>query len=250
MRGEPLPFDLARAHALYEGLFGQIEDLIKDKRLLIVPSGPLTQLPFEVLVTESPKAALPTSAADYRDVAWLARKEAITVLPAVSSLKAVREHAKESHASDAYIGFGDPLLDGDPTRFRGDALAAKLARDARCPQPPQQVASLSDRGVTRTGVRSNGGLVDVADLRSWAPLSETADELCDVAQNLGVDLATHLYIGSTATEPTIKRLSDAGALAKYKIVHFATHGAVAGELSGTTEPGLILTPPEKSERNR
>jgi hypothetical protein len=28
-----------RAHALYNGLFGQVEDLIRDKHLLIVPSG-------------------------------------------------------------------------------------------------------------------------------------------------------------------------------------------------------------------
>jgi hypothetical protein len=48
---KPLPFDLVRAHALYTALFGQIEDLITDKELLIVPSGPLTQLPFQVLVT-------------------------------------------------------------------------------------------------------------------------------------------------------------------------------------------------------
>jgi hypothetical protein len=47
----PLPFDVARAHALYDALFGQLEDLIKDKQLLIVPSGPLTALPFQVLVT-------------------------------------------------------------------------------------------------------------------------------------------------------------------------------------------------------
>jgi hypothetical protein len=49
--GKPLPFDLARAYALYKGLFGQIEDLIRDKHLLIVPTGPLTQLPFQVLIT-------------------------------------------------------------------------------------------------------------------------------------------------------------------------------------------------------
>ena len=33
----PLPFDVARAHALYTALFGQVEDLIRDKHLLIVP---------------------------------------------------------------------------------------------------------------------------------------------------------------------------------------------------------------------
>jgi CHAT domain-containing protein/tetratricopeptide (TPR) repeat protein len=247
-RGEPLPFDTARAHALYEGLFGQIEDLIKDKRLLIVPTGPLTQLPFGVLVTEAANTAQPTSSGRYRNVAWLTRKHAISMLPAVSSLKALRELAKESRASEAYIGFGDPLLDGDPTQFSQDAVAAKLARETHCPRPAQQVAALSNRGAKRAGVRSSGGLADVADLRTWAPLPETADELCDVAQDLGVDPETHLYVGAKATETEIKRLSDAGALATYRVVHFATHGAVAGELSGATEPGLIMTPPEHASQ--
>jgi CHAT domain-containing protein len=244
--GKPLPFDLARAHDLYKGLFGQIEDLIKDKRLLIAPSGPLTQLPFQVLVTESPRTVLPSAAADYRDVAWLARKHAITVLPAVSSLKALRELAKQSHASEPYIGFGDPLLNGDPTKFRGDAAAAKLAREKRCdPTLRQRVASvLGLRGGSRTVSRSSGGAVDVADLRTWAPLPETADEVCDVAHDLGVDPATHVYLGAAATETRIKQLSESGALAKHKIVHFATHGAVAGEISSATEAGLLLTPPD------
>src|SRR5262245_42906739 len=35
-----LPFDLTRAHELYTALFAPVEDLIKDKHLLVVPSGP------------------------------------------------------------------------------------------------------------------------------------------------------------------------------------------------------------------
>jgi CHAT domain-containing protein/tetratricopeptide (TPR) repeat protein len=247
-RGTPLPLDLARAYELYKGLFGQIEDLIKDKRLLIVPSGPLTQLPFQVLVTEAPKIALPSSVADYRQFAWLAREHAITVLPAVSSLKALRELAKQSHASEPYIGFGNPLLDGEPEKFKEDAQAAKLAREKRCePTLRQRVASLFGlRGGTRAMTRSEGGVADVADLRRWMPLPETADELCDVAHDLGVDPRTHLYLGATATEAKIKQLSTDGALAKYKIVHFATHGAVAGQISRSSEPGLLLTPPDKA----
>jgi CHAT domain-containing protein/tetratricopeptide (TPR) repeat protein len=246
---KPLPFDLARAHALYKELLGPIEDLLKDKRLLIVPSGPLTQLPFHVLVTDPPKTALPTTVAEYKDVAWLAREHAITVLPAVSSLKALRELAKESRASDTYIGFGDPLLDGDPIRYKDDAAAAKLAREQRCePTLRQRVASLLGlRGGGRRAVsRSSGGAVDVADLRTWAPLPETADELCDVAHDLGVDVTTHVYLGAAATETKIKQLSKAGALATNKIVHFATHGVVAGEISSASESGLLLTPPDKA----
>ena len=47
---QPLPFDQMRAHRLYKSLFGELEDLIKGKRLLVVPSVALTQLPFQVLV--------------------------------------------------------------------------------------------------------------------------------------------------------------------------------------------------------
>jgi CHAT domain-containing protein len=38
-------------------------------------------------------------------------------------------------------------------------------------------------------------------------------------------------------------LSEAGELVKYHIVHFATHGALPGQVGGNSEPGLILTPP-------
>src|SRR5690606_25859516 len=53
-RGAPLAFDLAKAHELYRDLFGGIEDLIQDKHLLLIPSGPLTRLPLHVLVTAQP----------------------------------------------------------------------------------------------------------------------------------------------------------------------------------------------------
>src|SRR5262249_36404385 len=54
-----LPFDLARAHAFYKALLGPAQALIKDKHLLVVPSGPLTSLPFGVLVTEPTRSAIP-----------------------------------------------------------------------------------------------------------------------------------------------------------------------------------------------
>ena len=43
----------------------------------------------------------------------------------------------------------------------------------------------------------------------------------------------------------MKGLSDRGALANYRILHFATHGALSGEIQGGTEPGLILNPPKQ-----
>jgi hypothetical protein len=67
---------------------------------------PLMQLPFQVLVTEKPDTAASGDDA-FRRIAWLVRKHALTVLPSVSSLKALRQLAKDSHAGRAMIGFGN-----------------------------------------------------------------------------------------------------------------------------------------------
>jgi tetratricopeptide (TPR) repeat protein len=119
-----LPFDFAAAHELYASLFGPIADVITDKHLLIVPSGALTQLPFQVLITDKQDPALSGTEA-FRRGAWLIRNHALTVLPSVSSLKALRQLAKESHASRTLIGFGNPLLEGPDARYVTLAAAAR-----------------------------------------------------------------------------------------------------------------------------
>jgi len=63
-----------------------------------------------------------------------------------------------------------------------------------------------------------------------------------VARELGV-ADDDIRLGDRATEREVKSLSASGELATYRIVHFATHGALAGELRAGAEPGLILTPP-------
>ena len=142
------------------------------------------------------------------------------------------------------IGFGNPLLNGSDPR-----LATRARALQKCPEQrpaPRQVASAvrTDRGLHPSRA-TRGGLADVDRLRQVAPLPETADELCAVARDLGVAV-DDIFLGGRATEAHIKALSASGALAGYRIVHFATHGALAGQLRGTTEPGLILTPPAEA----
>ena len=242
-RANVLPFPVARAHALYKALLGEVEDLIAGKHLLIVPSGALTQLPFQVLVTAPPKAAVPEEVAGYRETAWLGARQPITVLPAVSSLKALRAHAKASRAGKVYLGIGNPLLDGPDARYA--ELAKKARASKSCPVAPTPVATLDagQGGVAPVEIR--GGLANVADIRTQTPLPETADELCAVARDLKADVS-EVRLGDRATETEVKRLSKSGELARYRVLHFATHGAMAGELSSAREPGLILTPPEKA----
>ncbi len=242
--GRPLPFDYVRAHKLYQALFGQVEDLIRGKDLLIVPSGPLTQLPFQVLVTAEPSGSDPAKAA------WLIRDHALSVLPAVSSLKALRRVARPSTASKPMAGFGNPLLDahlllnGVPAHDTPIEARVQSALDnQRCTDTPwQRLAALIGLRRGLAAVDTHGGLADVDFLRGQNPLPETAKELCDVARDLEAD-KDEIRLGARATEREVKRLSEAGQLAQYRVVHFATHGALAGEVKGSAEPGLLLTPP-------
>jgi CHAT domain-containing protein/tetratricopeptide (TPR) repeat protein len=240
VRTERLPFDATRAHSLYKALFGQLEDLISDKHLLIVPSGALTQLPLQVLVTE------PSSGTDHRATAWLARKHAITVLPAVSSLKALRRVAKPSSAARPMLGIGNPLLEGDPASRPWEAEWAKLARDKQaCPQTLwQRVAGRVEKHRSVQKIATREGRADLDHLRSQVPLHDTADELCAVAKDLRLS-PDDILLGGRATETLLKTLSDNGKLAQYRVLHFATHGTIAGDIEGTSEPGLILTPPKQ-----
>ena len=264
--GKPLPFDTARAHALYRALFGQIEDLIGDKKhLLVVPSGPLTALPFQVLVTNKPDdvAAIPASYADYAKVKWLGQEKAITVLPAVASLTALRRDAKPSSAPNPYIAFANPLLSGKEGKD-------KRAWDKQACPEREELASSS-----ATPPSSLRGLTSAEEVRHLDPLPETADEACAVARLLGADPSHDVYLGAKATKAQVKALSDGGVLAKARVIHFATHGLLAKETedilntasgkaqlvslaanglltSDTKEPrtaphpeaALVLTPPE------
>lgn len=243
-QGAALPFQTARAHALYKSLLGDFEDLIAGKQLLVVPSGELTKLPLHVLVTKHDSDTVD------RNTAWLIREHALTVLPAVSSLKALRQIGKPSAAQRPMIGYGNPLLDGDQRSSQLGRTFRELASLAK-----QRTACAQSATSRTTGLRglrrglsplaTHDGLVEPGTILEQSPLPETADELCAVARNLQADL-DDIRLGARATETDLKELSKSGALANFRIVHFATHGALEGEISGSHEPGLLLTPPAKA----
>src|SRR5271166_1027937 len=75
------------------------------------------------------------------------------------------------------------------------------------------------------------------------PLLETADELEAVAAKLGAP-RSDIHLQKDANETTVKHT----ALANYRVVYFATHGLLAGDVKGLGEPSLALTiPNEPSE---
>jgi CHAT domain-containing protein len=226
---QPDLFDLMLANGLYATLLGPVEALIKDKKqLLVVPSGPLTALPFDLLVTDKPSGAAPTleNTAPYRDASWLIKRQAVTVLPSVTSLKALRVLAHKDTAAKPLVGFGDPVFDPKAPIAVGPRGAVKTAA----------ARSLTKRAYTDFW---QGAGID-RDLlgKALPPLPDTADELNAVAKNLGAP-ASDIHLGRDASETNVKRLP----LADYRIVYFATHGLVAGDIKGLAEPSLVLSIP-------
>lgn len=254
---DPLPFDITGAHNLYRILLQPLADVIGDKDLLVVASDALTSLPLQVLVAEPPVVnGKPAATGEtvtigpqthLDQISWLGRRHAITVLPSLASLAPLRQLAKSSAGAVPYLGFGNPLLTGPS----GDDRRAFEVPACSIVAPPLSIASTTAtkkiirKPIAPTAMRAARGGLDT--LRRQWPLPETAEELCRVAAFAGATTA-EVIIGTAATEARVKSMSVEGRLGQARIVHFATHGLLAGEtamfLSEKSEPSLMLTPPE------
>ena len=100
-------------------LLGPAADMLEDvEHLLVVPTGPMESLPLNLLVTETPTAE-GSDFDRYQSAAWLPKRFAVTRLPSVSSLRALRLFATNTKATEPFKGFGDPVLNGQPGEVRG-----------------------------------------------------------------------------------------------------------------------------------
>ncbi len=206
-----LSFNRHRASVLYDYLLRPLEpQFAQAAHVFVVPDGPLTSLPFGLLVTEYTDGA-DDDPAVLRATHWLIRRQALTTLPSVESLRVVRQMPPPAPDRVAFAGFGDPELGG----------------------------SLSVLALSRGAGVMRGGLADGDQLRSLSPLPQTRAELLGIAATLGAR-ASAVRLGRGATETAVK---DAD-LSKTRVLAFATHGLLSGDIAGLSEAALVLTPPE------
>jgi CHAT domain-containing protein/Flp pilus assembly protein TadD len=215
--GSNKPYDAALAHKIYQETFGPIAAKVAGKkRLSIVANGALTSIPFGVLVTSDP------SGKSLKDTDWLIKSYAVTVIPSIYSLKTMRAQGGTSNAPKPMIAFADPVF----------------AKAARNEAQAQQVALRSLPSLYQ------GSQIDIKALGEMLPpLPGTRKEVQAIAKELGVG-SSDIKLGLDATETVVKQ----SKLDQYKIVYFATHGLVSGELAKFSkvkaEPALVLTIPD------
>lgn len=227
-------FDLALAHDLYRHLLEPVEAGWKEaKSLIVVTNGALGLLPLSLL----PTAPTPvTERGDpwfdqYRSVPWLARTHAVTMVPSVAALRTLRQLPAGTAKREPLIGFGDPY-------FSAEQVAENEGQQPR--RPLLEVAALPDRRMQparRAVVETRQ--IDTADLARLPRLPDTADELRSIALSLHVDPAKALHLGKDANERVVKGTD----LSRFRIIAFATHGLMPGDLNGLTQPALALSAP-------
>lgn len=231
--GEIPAFDLAAAHEIYNLLLKPVETGWKPARnLIVVTNGALGLLPLSLLPTEpaAPKVGAEPLFADYRNVAWLARTHAVTMVPSASAMRTLRRLPVVSASREKFIGFGDPFFN------------AKQA--AEMPKVEfAQSGDLTTRSLPLVRRAAPTGGVDSAELGLLPRLPDTAEELKSIALALEADPAAVLHLGKAANEKSVKDRD----LSRYRIVAFATHGLVPGELDGLTQPALALSAPNVAD---
>ncbi|MDP3690745.1 MAG: CHAT domain-containing protein [Bradyrhizobium sp.] len=226
-------FDVALGYELYSLLLKPVEAGWKSaKSLIVVTNGALGLLPLPLLPTAPAeiKANDEPLFASYRDVPWLARTHAVTMVPSSAALRTLRKLPPGKPERSELIAFGDPYF------------SKEQAAEADGPAPVQlaDASAAMTRGVPlkrRNSPKLDG--VDSAELALLPRLPDTADELRSIALALQADPAKVLHLGKDANEKAVKAMDLSG----FKVLAFATHGLVPGELNGLTQPALALSAP-------
>jgi CHAT domain-containing protein len=229
--GDIPAFDFAVAHRLYRTLLEPVEAGWRQAdSLLVVPSGALAQLPFSLLVTQ-PATLGPERGAlfsNYRDVPWLVRRRAVTVLPSVGAIVTLRGLPPGDPGRRPFVGFGDPFFSETQARRAGAA------------EPPAAATAVTSRGVPIRLRNLNIEHRNQTPLGALPRLPDTAEEIRSMAQAARADLSRDIFLGTEANTERVKKLD----LTRYRIIAFATHGLVPGDLDGLTQPALALSAPE------
>jgi CHAT domain-containing protein len=152
-------------------------------------------------------ATLIEPAASLSTAKWWGSNKSISATPGASSIVLSRSIASKL-GDKPFMAFADPQFSNQPVNARAAATRGKL-------------------------VRSSSGVFDYTKV---TPLPETLDEARAVASALHADPATDVISGSAATRSRVL----AEKLDNRRVVAYATHGVLPGEIPRITKPALAM----------
>ncbi len=215
-------FDFDDSHRLYKELLAPLESSLQGKHHLIVAtSGALAQLPMAVL-TRSAQAPASANAG-----AWLINDFAISHVPTANGWLSLKKLGQQPSSSQALMAWGDPLFDTQAQKVAA-ATPSSVVRSS---------VSLRSMDPTKRSLMETDTYVNYSKLPS---LPETRDEVLELAKIMSANPAQDVLLGAQATRQSVLNSSNSGVLSHKKVVVFATHGLLAGDLPNLNQPALAM----------
>lgn len=215
-------FDLS--YKLYQEILAPMASITAGPGLMLASvSGDLASIPLGMLTTKPFTPNKSTVAfASYRQASWLVMEKDIAYAPSATALVSLRTAKSKQVAELPFVGFGDPDF----------SLTGK---------PPVDASSMS--------VRSSQNLERIADqdllvsdpmpdtIPTIPALPETRQEVTEISLMFGADPQKSLYLGERASRSNALKQD----LSRYRVVAFATHGLIPGDVPGLSQPALAMS---------
>ena len=208
-------FDFAAAAQLHAALLQPLATSLEGKLHLIVStSGALAQIPFAALVS-APFTGPPAQAP------WPIKQLAISHVPGASAWMALKQLSQTKSAAQAFMGWGDPLFDARQVALAGSTRHIDLTR---------AVPATAGDELVRNAIKYS----------QIPALPETRAEVQAIAQLLKADPQQDTHFGQDASRESVLQSSQSGQLAQRRVIVFATHGLIPGDLPNLSQPALAL----------
>lgn len=260
--------DLDASYSIYKSLFEPLQpQLTSAKVWTVAVSGSLGTLPLALLTTapyqHSPDPKLLFS--EYQAAPWLNKRVAIAYSPSASATVALRKLPPGNPARKAFLGIGDPQF-GDRVllaattrsiaaldkplglrnmKFQRDQAKALEAIEAAGPEldaskvttslPSEALkaadAKIQSRSVPAAVTKPEEAIPDIP------PLPDTRDEIIAIARSLGADPQRDTIFGIDASRERVMSTP----LNDRRILAFATHGLIPGDIPGLNQPALTMS---------
>ena len=229
-------FSPRKAKELYTILLADaFSEISETDKVIIVPDGILSILPFEALVIKE--------GANYQDCTYVGDIYNITYSQSMTAL-ALNRLLKPPAGKKPLFALGNPIFDNNDPRYAANKI-----------NQSQQVTKSSKERKNEYALRGLTIVLNQAKANSdstnvnweeiyYPPLPETEEEITAIAKLFGVQLKPpDILLGIMANETQLK----ASPLSEYRYLHFATHADLPGKIQGINEPFLLLSQVENKK---
>ena len=196
----------------FDVLLGPASTAIRGKDLVIVPSGFLSRVPFQLLVER---------ADDPLSGPFLIEKHRIRYAPSLSVLHVNRQWDKaRPRPSQPFWGIADPIYQADDPRVSPVAKFADSGK-SRAASPAETIPRAGSDVQEGYHRLEGSGL----EIQALARFFDTKPDF--------------ILTGPAATTEHVKAASNSGTLADARFLHFAAHGSLFS--ASGTQPRLVLS---------